>query len=204
MDNDLLKLKAIKLSYNQQLDCLDSGDTHSLVCAFLNMVRKQVNRCQPVDKNERDNMMQGGIEGFLECLPRFDRKKGHHLSTFAYRYITNGVIKSRYNAKEHIRRIQKRPMINFRVLSYDSMEGYEPFEPDTAYDTEVERETWNLVSKELENLPGIQKEIVLMRLEKKAWVKIAADLNKSQYIVKKNYKLAMTVLNTNLKLKICL
>lgn len=204
MDNDLLKLKAIKLSYNQQLDCLDSGDTYSLVCSFLNMVRKQVNRCQPVDKNERDNMMQGGIEGFLECLPRFDKTKGHHLSTFAYRYITNGVIKARYNAKEHIRRIQNRPMLNFKVLSYDSMEGYEPYEVDTGYDSEVEKETWRLVSSELNKLPTLQKEIVLLRLEKKPWIKIAQELNKSQYIVKKNYKLAMSVLKTNIKIKICL
>lgn len=204
MDNDLLKLKAIKLSYNQQLDCLDSGDTYSLVCSFLNMIRKQVNRCQPVDKNERDNMMQGGIEGFLECLPRFDKTKGHHLSTFAYRYITNGVIKARYNAKEHIRRIQNRPMLNFKVLSYDSMEGYEPYEVDTGYDSEVEKETWRLVSSELNKLPTLQKEIVLLRLEKKPWIKIAQELNKSQYIVKKNYKLAMSVLKTNIKIKICL
>lgn len=75
MDNDLLKLKAIKLSYNQQLDCLDSGDTYSLVCSFLNMVRKQVNRCQPVDKNERDNMMQGGIEVSLSVFLVLIRQK---------------------------------------------------------------------------------------------------------------------------------
>ena len=204
MEEGLLRLKAIKLSYAEQLECLDKGDTHSLVCAFLNMVRKQVNRCQPVDKNERDNMIQGGIEGFLECLPRFDRTKGHHLSTFAYRYITNGVIRARYNAKEHIRRIQKRPMKKFRVLSYDSMGGYEPTQEDTGYDSEVEKETWDLVAQELKRLPKVQQQIVLMRLDKIAWVKIASKLNKSQYIVKKNHREAMDVLSKNLKRKICL
>lgn len=204
MNEEQMRLRAKKISYAEQLECLDKGDTHTLVCAFLNMIRKQVNRCQPADKDERDNMMQGGIEGFLECLPRFDRTKGHHLSTFAYRYITNGVIRARYNAKEHIRRIQKRPMRNFRVLSYDSMEGYEPTESDTSYDNEVERETWELVSNELSKLPKIQKQVVLMRLEKTAWIKIASKLNKSQYIVKKSYKLAMDVLSKNIKKKICL